>query len=551
MNNLKQTKPPSLERAFMTPTGNLSPIGIVKKALAKFCTPVQYDTIINDYRRSAFSDQALIYDFFKCDIPSHEVIKDDCYYKALDITTEMFKPPQCYRPVHYMQTKYYPWTLNTSVEAPFTQDPKLDSYLQEKHSQGIISSTRKTMHNCFDYVYEYFRPIVHLIKDGKQHGHQFMYWFTAHARSHLVNASDPDKIRMVFGVTKLLIIIELMLLWPMFNWLRKGLTPIAWGYETLNGGIYRIYNEIATHCYRARTFLALDWSAFDKRVRFTIIDDIHTIWFTFLDLSSGYMPNILNPSSTLDPVRITRLWKFMSKALKFTPSRLPDGSEWTRIHSTLPSGLLQTQVLDSWINAIMIITCLLALGISVTKDLFIKVLGDDSLIALKEFISPDQYESFLDKFAEEALRRFGAVLNVKKSSIGGSLESMNFLGYKFNNSIPQRDPLSLLAQLAYPERSWDVPKLAARAVGIAYASCGQSELVYNVCRDVFEFCVNVSGATPDPSGNQWLMYLQTCTSIDVTRFPSFEELSADLLSIRTNPSLDNKFYPRDFFLSDY
>lgn len=551
MKNLKMTRSPSPSRAFSTPSTNVEAIGIVKKALAKLCTPGQYDLILADYRRSAFSDEALKADFLRCDLPEHEVIKDSTYYKALDITTDMFKPPQQYRPVHFLDTKEYPWTLNSSVEAPFTQDLELDSHLKTLQSQGLIDSCRKTMHNCFNYVYDYFRPVVHFIKEGKQRGHQFFYWFTAHARSHLVNASDPDKIRLVFGVPKLLIIIELMLLWPMFNWLRKGFTPIAWGYETLNGGIYKIYNEVSQLKYLPQTFLALDWSMFDKRTRFTIIDDIHSKWFTFLDLSHGYLPSINEPSSTFVPQRITRLWKFMSKAVKFTPTRLPDGSEWTRFHCTLPSGLLQTQVLDSWINVLMIITCLLALGIPITKDIYIKVLGDDSLLALAYFISPNDYDSFLTKFAEEAQRRFGAVLNIKKSTIGNSLEQMNFLGYKFRNSIPYRDEISLLAQLVYPERSWNKDKLAARAVGIVYASCGQSRLVYDVCKDVYDHCVNTKGATPNPVGNQFLQYMQTFSDIDVTQFPKFEDLSANLMTPRHNLSSDRRFFPRTFFQAEY
>lgn len=43
-----------------------------------------------------------------------------------------------------------------------------------------------------------------------RHGNDLKYHNQAHARSHLVKADDEDKIRMVFGVPKLMIQIETM-----------------------------------------------------------------------------------------------------------------------------------------------------------------------------------------------------------------------------------------------------------------------------------------------------------------------------------------------------
>jgi hypothetical protein len=549
--NLKQTKPPSSERSFQSPQTPSEPIGIVKKALAKFATIEQYQHIVHGFRRSFNSDEALTEDFFKCNIPKHSIIRDTFYTQALDITTELFRPTQQYRPVHYADLRYYPWTLNTSIEAPFSTDTSLRNRIKEAFLSGLLQSPKLTMHNCYNHVFVYNRPIIHMIKEGKSKGNKFFYWNTAHARSHMVLYDDPSKIRMVFGVPKLLLQVELMLLWPYFNWLRKGSTPLAWSYETLNGGIYKIYTEASSHSYSIQTWLALDWSKFDKYARFELIDDIHQIWSTFMIMDQGYIPTSDYRESQTEAWRIANLWKFMSQAVKFTPIRLPDGSEWTRTHATIPSGLLQTQVLDSWYNAVITITCLLALGYTVTKELFIKILGDDSLVGLIEFIQPENYEDFLDKFATEALQRFGAKLNRKKSSVKNTLQGSNFLGYTFNNAIPVRDELALLAQLAYPERNWDINKLAARAVGICWASCGQSDLVYNVCLDVFNFCVNVANAVPDPQGYSWMEYLMITSSIDPTVFPTKADLTEYLLSPRHDPKSDFKFWNPDHFFSTH
>jgi hypothetical protein len=241
----------------------------------------------------------------------------------------------------------------------------------------------------------------------------------------------------------------------------------------------------------------------------------------------------------------------MSKAVKYTPILLPDGSMWTRTHSTIASGLLQTQVLDTWINAIMLLTCLIALGIQVDEHLFMKLLGDDSLIGLREYIADEDFEPFLIRLADEALKRFGAILNIKKSGITRTLTGSNFLGYKIYNSIPVRDPLALLAQLAYPERHWNMERLAARAIGICYASCGQSELVYLVCEDVYDFCVRSGVTKPDPTGYSFLEYLLISTTIDISHFPTRDELTTKLLSVRRDSSLDDRFWPPDVFLSPY
>lgn len=550
MNNLKQSKPPSPERSFASPHLTNEPIGIVKKALAKFCTMKEYESIISGHRRSDITDEALIADFKLCDIPYHHVTKDYHYQKALTTVTDMFKPDKLYRPVHYMDLQYYPWTLSTSVEAPFSTDSILRNDVQQRYRKGILSDSNMTTRNLWDHVQSYNRPIVHMIKEGQSRGDQFLYWNTAHARSHLVLIYDVNKVRMVHGVPKLTLQIELMLLWPYFNFLRKGTTPIAWGYETVTGGIYRIYNEASAHTYPIQTWLAIDWRMFDKLVRYTIIDDVHLKWQSFMRLDSGYTPTHSHPHTTISPSRIQNLWKHMSKAVKFTPVRLPDGSEYKRIHSTIASGLLQTQVLDSWINAIMLLTCLSALGIEISTELFLKVLGDDSLVGLKELIPEEQFDQFLLDLASEAKQRFGAILNVKKSRISNKLQGLPFLGYTFNFSIPSRDPLALLAQLAFPERGWTIDTLAARAVGICYASHGQSKLVYNVCKDVYHFCVNVAKATPDPKGYSMLQYLMTVTTIDVNTFPTFEALSANLLNPSRDTKLDDRFWPPEVFLQD-
>lgn len=551
MNNLQQLRSPDVGRAFQVPYTPTEPIKIVCFALKKFCTSEQYKIIIKDFRRSNSSAEALKSDFMRCNSPKHVVIKDEYYQSALEIVRKLFLPPNRCRPVHFCDLRYYPWTLNTSVEAPFSTNPDLIRKVAEAYKAGKLESGRMNFHNLYNHVFEYNRPLVHLIKDGKAKGNQFMYWNTAHARSHLVKSSEPDKIRMVHGVPKLTLMVELMLLWTFFNFLRTGLTPIAWGYETLKGGWYKLFKEASLHMYKIQTWLAIDWSMFDKLARYAIIDDVHDIWKSYMSFNDGYVPTHEYRNPEAQPYRLNNLWKWMCNAVKFTPIRLPDGSEWKRRHSTIPSGLLQTQVLDTFVNAIMLITCLLALGFKITTDTFIKLLGDDSLVGLQELVPESEFPTLLDNLAKEALRRFGAVLNVKKSGIYRTLGEANFLGYHNRDSIPYRDELALLSQLAYPERHWDIDRLAARAVGIAWASCGQSTLVYNVCQDVYTFCMKC-GATPNPLGHSFLEFMMTVDEIDLSTFPTRDQLSAQLMSEPVlSKKLDERFFPMRHFTSRF
>jgi len=544
--NLVQVKPPNKEFSFKSGSLSPSPPNICLVAVKKFYTSQEMQEVFS-YRRSAITDEALQADFLRCDTPDHNVIKDKHYKRALQIVADKFKPPSLCKPVHYCDLRFYPWTLNSSVEQPFVSDPVLIQMVQQAHAEQKLSSASMNLHNCYNYVFQQVRPMVHQIKEGRAKGNKFMFPNTAHARSHLVKSDEPDKVRMVHGVSKVTLFIECMLLWTFFKFLRLGSTPIAWGYETIKGGIYRIYNEVSQLKRRPNLWLALDWSQFDKLARFTIIDDIHTILLSYMDFSSGYHPTKTYPSTTTKPIRLHRLWKWMNASVKFNPIRLPDGSLWKRTHSTIASGLLQTQVLDTMINLTMLITVLLALGIPDSDIVYMLALGDDSLFGLSTILNCSK-EEFLSKIASTALTYFGAILSSKKSRITTTLEGTHFLGYSFHNAMPIRDEFKLLAQLCFPERRWTIERLAARAVGIAYANCGYHRRVYLVCKDIYDYCTSTLGATPNIIGSKYLTYISKFVDIDLTSFPSQDKICAELLSVpRLNPSLEERFFSKEHF----
>jgi hypothetical protein len=559
MSNLRFLKSPSKERSSKVNIKTPGPVSIVKKAFKKYLSPQQYEKVVHGYRRSDFSNEALIADFKRCDLPKFKFISTPSYERALKQTSKLFAPPQKYRPVHFADVRYYPFNLSSSAEAPFTTETKYAKVLQEAKQDGNIDSARLTFHNLYNHVFVRNRTEIHKIKHGQGKGTSFFYHTTAHARSHMVQAEKEDKIRMVFGCTKLLLQAEAMLLWPYFRFLREETTPIAWGYETMNGGLLRLEKDVANLPFKVGTILCFDWKMFDKRLLFSVINDVHKEWFSYIELEKGYIPTVTYPEScysdsakaSINP-KIANLFKWMSRAIKFTPIRLPDGSEYSFTFCSFASGSLQTQVLDSWVNSIMLLTILAEMGINIEEEVWFKVLGDDSYIVLKTVIPPEKFQEFKERFADLALQIFNALLNVDKSDIYESTYGSNFLGYTNVNSLPQRDELQLLAQLLYPERHWDINRLSARAIGIAYASMGQSELVYIVCRDVYEFCVQ-HGASPDPLGSRFLQYVNIFSDpIDFSSFPSKDELSAKLLSpYLKSEAIMNRYWDPSFFTAKY
>jgi hypothetical protein len=523
---------------------------IVSYAIKKHCPPEIIEAAINGYRRSDVSVNALVEDFMRCDIEKPPLIWDEHLLAGIERTKQLLLPPYKTRPVHYCDLREFPWTLSTSVEAPYSTDTKkVPLVLKKLFDIKQNSDMRRTFHNLYNYVFVKNRGIVHQIKDHGPQGDKFFYYNTAHARSHLVENQAEDKVRMVHGVPKLLIQVEAMFLYPYFNFLRKQTTAMLWGYETMMGGVYRLYNDVFSADSHFNTFCGFDWKMFDKRVSFELIDIVHQCWFDNLILDQGYIPSVHYTETVSQPERMTNLWNWMTHAVKHTPILLPDGSLWKRRYATLASGMLQTQILDSWVNSIVLNTTFHSLGFDI-NSMLLKLMGDDSFVAT-HMVKSYAYDTLLKAVEKEALRRFGFILH-PESQCQSTIEGLNILGYSCNHGLPKRDQVSLLAQLLYPEKYPNLSQLRARAVGIAMASCGQDDLVYNVCKDVFEYCTSQGVTESDPSGTHFRNYIKEFFDVDYNVFPDKLWLQSRLLesnvrSLRKNDT----FWKKDYFLSEF
>jgi hypothetical protein len=379
-------------------------------------------------------------------------------------------------------------------------------YLVQKQTAGLIVNSLTSFHNLFEEIYYWNRLLVHKIKNGhpdfwtEAGVPKPYYWNTLHARAHVVSQDEEDKIRAVFGAPKLLLQTELMFLWPLQTmYLNEGIGHLLWGREIMKGGWKKITSEIYTDG-KPESIIGVDWSQWDKRLSFELIDIVHSIWRSYFDFTE-YEPTSFYPLAkpSHGSKSIENLWEWMCYSIKHTPIALPNGSLWKWEYSGFGSGYFQTQLMDSFGNDIVILTILSALGININaKGFWRKVQGDDSLIKLLQMVAQIYGPTFLTMMAEAAKYYFNHKLNVKKSMISTNVTGMTVLGYFNAYGMPYRTDEDLLRHLLFPESPQDLGRTGATAIGLLYASCGCSERFYLLCIEIFESVLEM-----DDSGIRW------------------------------------------------
>jgi hypothetical protein len=475
----------------------------IKHAIFKHCNEDIADKAVHGYYRSPTDPKSGEVDFLKTDQPYHDVPRDRHYRRALRVFEKMFRPSRRLKPIAFPDLRYYPWTLNTSAEAPYRESDDWYEYVLQKEREGEIDDARLSFHNLYDEIFEENRWHVHKIKDGKEpfwkNNEPVPYLFTyLHSRAHMVKSGDPPKIRAVFGVPKLLLMVENMFIWNiqkeyLNRRVNKG--PLLWGYETFRGGwnnlIYRLCGK------HINGIISADWSGFDHKVLHEVIDDVHNIWRSWFDFDQGYEPSRSSDhdytQTETDEIRIQRLWDWMCHAIKHTPIKAESGNMYQWQFNGLASGYQSTQLLGSAVNAVYLLTSLSAAGINIESEDFQALFqGDDSICTFPERVD---FKTFIPKVSDEAKLRFNADLSIEKTTYGNWFYGVEVLSYRYENGFATRDPASLLAHLLYPERPKRPNEVAASCIGIAQASMG-IRCVYDTCLDVFTFLVKTLGIEP-------------------------------------------------------
>jgi len=473
--------------------------------------------------------------------------RDFHYRRAIRVVTKLFRPSRILKPISFPDLRFYPWNLSVSAEAPFTIQKKWQDQVRQRQAEGEDIDGKLTFHNLYNEIFDLNRTLIHQIKDKnpgfcEPNGTPKPYWFsTLHARAHLVRQDKEDKIRAVFGVPKLLLMAENMFIWNLqkeyLN--EKVKSPMLWGFETFKGGWNRLRYRLREG--RNNSFISGDWSGFDRYALFEVIDDVHQIWREYFTFDDGYEPTMSesNPPGTrlgypdtyTNPQRLQNLWDWMTYSIKHTPIRGFSGNMYQWKYNGIASGFQQTQLLDSFVNAIMLLTCLSSLGVNIESDEFVLFLqGDDNVVSFPERLLEVHGIEFIRRLANEAKRRFNGELSDDKTTFGTTTDQLEVLSYRNNSGIAYRAEAELLAHLLYPERSRTLDATASACIGIAYASMGCSRQVYNACKDAFDFLTLELKKKPDI---EWLRKFFSVrgipseeVSLRANHFPTFEDCFA-------------------------
>lgn len=459
-----------------------------------------YRRYVDKYCRPLGTTDATFRDFNREQRPSAP-IEETRKWTILSLI-QHFLSCRPFRPLHFVDTQYDKRPLHTGTgyfnrNSPFTRVhasyAHVKEYALKPFSKGYFYNT--TM--------EYARSFIHTIKkyglpfpskdlNDTARLNALTSFFLERptllfTRNHISDRDGNLKQRPVYAVDDLFLIIESMLTFPLMIMARLPDCCIMYGLETIRGA-NRYLDSLARYY---TSFFSIDWSQYDQRLPRCITDIYYTDFLeSLIVISDGYQPTMeyesypdLTPSSLFH--RMDNLLHFLHTWYNNMVFVTADGFAYIRNHCGVPSGLFNTQYLDSFGNLFLIIDGLLEFGVppSEIKKIVLFVMGDDNSGFTNWELS--RLESFIDWFESYTLQRYNMVLSKTKSVITAVRGRIVTLSYQCNYGDPIRPLGKLIAQLCYPERGIELKYQSARAIGIAFASAGQNVEFHNFCRDIY------------------------------------------------------------------
>lgn len=467
-------------------------------------TPHFLEHIETYCRPPSFGPQAF-YDFNRTMEP-HSAPQPERENEILECIETIFniKP---FQPLHFADTLASGIPLNTSASYSSKKSPLFrvlsrfstpHQYAERPYSKGYSINTtlaygRRIVHNIKNYGTPHGDTLTDALQPDSAESFRLQKFFQSEPTELFIRTqiskrdpNEPKKIRPVYAVCLLFILIEIMLTYPLLAQLRNPECAVMHGLETFRGSM-TIINFAADHF---RSYVSLDWSQFDQRLPQYVIVCYYTKFLASkIIINKGYAGTHTYPDSrlkTLDAfaIKMFNLLQFLLIWYLNMVFISYDGYAYVRLLGGVPSGLLNTQALDSFGNLYIIIDSMLTFGFSkleISNMLFF-IMGDDNVFFAREnFTRMCDFMLFLEEYART---QHGMILSVLKSVWTQLKTKIEVLGYTNTYGMPTRPIGKLVAQLAYPERPVDPSKEwthAARALGLAYASCGQDSSFHMLC----------------------------------------------------------------------
>nr|UBJ26018.1 RNA-dependent RNA polymerase [Red panda associated partitivirus] len=479
-----------------------------------------YLPAVNKYCRPAGTTDATFRDFNKPQKPSAPI--DPARKEHVLSHVFRFLDATPFLPLHFVDTQYCktPLVTGTGYHNRFSYKMKAHA----RYSRPDQYSDRPTSKGYFyNATYENARTLIHRIKsDGLPFNMHFFpedrdptddeiqlyidkcndffndYPTLLFTRNHISQRDGTLKVRPVYAVDDLFIIIELMLTFPLLVQARKPSCCIMYGLETVRGSNH--YLDALARSYS--TFFTIDWSGYDQHLPRVITDLYYSDFLRrLIVISHGYQPTYDYP--TYPDLDDHKLYERMDNLLHFLhlwynnmTFLSVDGYAYRRTSCGVPSGLYNTQYLDSFGNIFLLVDAMIEFGFTDDEisSFVLFVLGDDNTALLPIDIS--RVHKFLTFLETYALSRYNMTLSLTKSVLTTLRSKIETLGYQCNHGNPLRDINKLAAQLVYPENGLKPHTMSARAVGIAYASAGSDPKFHSFCQDVYN--IYRSHYRPDP-----------------------------------------------------
>lgn len=468
-----------------------------------------YLPYVNKYCRPAGTTDATFRDFNKPQKESAPLDPDRKEHVLRHVFHFLDATP--YLPLHFVDTQYCktPLVTGTGYHNRFSYKMKAHA----KYSRPDEYADRPTSKGYFyNATYENARTLIHQIKSrGLPFNLHFApedqdlneseiqdyidkcndffndYPTLLFTRNHISQRDGTLKVRPVYAVDDLFIIIELMLTFPLLVQARKPSCCIMYGLETIRGS-----NHYLDRLARSfSTFFTIDWSGYDQHLPRVITDLYYTDFLRrLIVINHGYQPTYDYP--TYPDLDDHKLYKRMDNLLHFLhlwynnmTFLSVDGYAYRRSYCGVPSGLYNTQYLDSFGNLYILIDSMIEFGFTddEIRSFVLFVLGDDNTAMLPiDIHRVHLFITFLEKYA---LSRYNMTLSLSKSVLTTLRSKIETLGYTCNFGKPKRDIGKLVAQLCYPENGLKDHTMSARAIGIAYASAAADVQFHSFCQDVY------------------------------------------------------------------